>query len=169
MFGKQKTTKTAEEILSLIETLPEEEQEKLRAALTEDEGDAATQDGNDVPVEETAEKTDGEGEDDPVTKAKQTGAPSQEPSKEAQEASEAEAEADGDDAEGEEENADALQAITARLRALEDKFAAFLAERQQEGEGDFGMSPTSEVPAEAEDRSSAIMRGYAGKNAYKYQ
>lgn len=170
MFGKK--TKTADEILSLINDLSDEEKEKLYSALKEEP--EKEESAPEEPAEETAEKvSDSESE---AAEEMQGGVPAEETVE--SDGSETEEKEPAEEAQTEEpivkdDEKDAMNALVARLDALEAELNEMKQKNaeavEKEHDQDFGMNPgIPEGKSEDSERMSAVMRGYAGGNARNY-
>ena len=111
-------------------------------------------------IEETDEEP-AEVEDEEVDEAEEADEPEEETEETEEEVSEA-----PDNATSAPQN-DVLEQFAARLSAIEDMLQKLAGKAT---EGDFGMRP--DVPPQGEPEgtvSDAVLRGYAGANAYKYR
>ena len=111
-------------------------------------------------IEETDEEP-AEVEDEEVDETEETAEPEKETEETEEEVSEA-----PDNATSAPQN-DVLEQFAARLSAIEDMLQKLAGKAT---EGDFGMRP--DVPPQGEPEgtvSDAVLRGYAGANAYKYR
>ena len=73
----------------------------------------------------------------------------------------------------EEDNEDVKQALISRIEALEKTISEMQQNQAeavaQESDQDFGMNPSAPQASEEDNsRMSAVMRGYAGRNANNY-
>lgn len=126
---------------------------------TETEQEEQTDDVDETTeeIEETDEEP-AEVEDEEVDETEETDEPEEETEEEVSEAS--------DSATSAPQN-DVLEQFAARLSAIEDMLQKLAGKAT---EGDFGMRP--DVPPQGEPEgtvSDAVLRGYAGANAYKYR
>lgn len=77
------------------------------------------------------------------------------------------AEAASHDGEEEQAEQDVLKQLAARISALEETIAKFTDSRTDE---DFGMQPVAPPQGDTSEQvNEAVLRGYAGANAYKYR
>lgn len=178
IFGKSKA-RTAEEILKDIEELPDEEREKLRSALNGAEAAPDPETGEqpasppvsgesetEGPAPETVDEPAPETAEEPAETPEQEPEPAQAEETEQAPAAEPEAEAKVDYAE-------AIAALVSRMDAMESALSGLQnakaeAEEKQKDQ-DFGMNPSAPQKGEEDsERMSAVIRGYAGRNAKEY-
>ena len=182
MFGKPKI-KTAEEFLRLLDELPEEEKNKVLSAI------APSEDGAEEPVGPAPDSENPAEESAPPAEDAEAHAPDAQPAEdageqpaavdgEAEEAAEPAAgaetpETEGDGAEVKDDEQDRYEALTARILALEEQFAAMKESQADavaaEESKDFGSAPSAPQGDVGEDRYSAVMRAYAGDKAKNYR
>ena len=129
---------------------------------TETEQEEQTDDDEETTeeIEETDEEP-AEVEDEEVDEAEEADEPEEETEETEEDVSEA-----PDNATSAPQN-DVLEQFAARLSAIEDMLQKLAGKAT---EGDFGMRP--DVPPQGEPEgtvSDAVLRGYAGANAYKYR
>lgn len=195
MFGKPKV-KTAEELLRLLDELPEEEKNKVLSAISkpeekpedaqpsapaeapaEDPAEAAP--AEDAPAEEGSETLDavvGQHADEPAQESAEE--PAQEPAESTEAPAEdpaetpTEAQEQAPDAEVKNDEQDRFEALAARILALEEQLAAMkeahMDAEAAEADKDFGSAPSAPKGPANEDRMSAVMRNYAGDKAKNY-
>lgn len=174
MFGKPKI-KTAEEFLRLLDELPEEEKNKVLSAIVPSEGGAEAPADPAPDAEEPAEESAPPADDaaDPASDAQPSEEAGEQPAAE-EPAAEAETpEAEENDAEVKNDEQDRYEALTARILALEEQFAAMKESQAEavaaEESKDFGSAPSAPQGDVGEDRYSAVMRAYAGDKAKNYR
>lgn len=186
MFGKPKI-RTAEELLRLLDELPEEEKNKVLSALEHSDEGAETPaepaPEAETPAEESAPPAEGAEapapaepaaeEEDEQPAAEEPAADRGEAEEIAEPAAEAETpETDGNEAEVKDDEQDRYEALTARILALEEQFAAMKESQADavaaEESKDFGSAPSAPQGDVGEDRYSAVMRAYAGDKAKNY-
>jgi len=172
MFGKNKT-KTAEEVLDIINGLSVEEKTKLLSALTsvEAEGEAQTEERGEEDV--TAEQTETDVLDESVGEQEHLDGNEDSQSAEDRIDEAEEAEEVSDEPEVKNDDEDRYAALTARIDALEAMFNEYRQSQEQaveeERDQDFGMSPsTPDGGQEDNDRYKRVMRGYAKNNSNQY-
>lgn len=77
------------------------------------------------------------------------------------------AEAASHDGEEEQAEQDVLKQLAARISALEETIAKLT---DSHADGDFGMQPVAPPQGDTSEQiNEAVLRGYAGANAYKYR
>lgn len=174
IFGKKKAS--ADELLKALteamDAMSDDEYDdfidrnaEMFGELEEAVADAKVDETDDVEetteeIEETDEEP-AEVEDEEVDETKETDEPEEEVEETEEEVSEA-----SDSVTNAPQN-DILEQFAARLSAIEDMLQKLAGKAT---EGDFGMRP--DVPPQGEPEgtvSDAVLRGYAGANAYKYR
>lgn len=182
MFGKNRT-KTAEEVLDIINGLSEEEKAKVLFALkppdTEDEAqiDEAEEHIAERGEEDgTADQTETDVLDESVGEQEHLDGNEDSQSTEDR-IDELEGTEEADETSGEpavkNDGEDRYAALTARLDALEAMFNEYRQAQEQAVEEergqDFGMSPsTPDSGQDDNDRYKRVMRGYAKNNSNQY-
>lgn len=186
MFGKNKA-RTAEEILKLIDDLPEEERKNLLSALNEGGADEterseAEQDtqGTEQDLSERSEET---AEETAAEQADSEEAPSNASAEEVvtdEDTSDVDGEAtdetpseQAEEGGSEQDITSVMETITRRIDALEAQLSELKQAQSEavarEGDRDFGLNPSAPQGSDEDDeRYSAVMRGYAGNNARRY-
>ena len=171
MFGKKTT---AEDVLKMFETLSDDEKKKVMDAVkptTEEQIEKAETDmaetGEDSQTEKDRidesvaeqEKEDGD-EDSQTAKDRVDESEGMEKAEEEEETEEPK------------QNSDVMQALVARITAIEEKlsdFEASLADKvSKDHNQDFGSNPSMPKGKEEGKRIADIMYSYAGDNARKY-
>lgn len=183
MFGKPKI-RTAEELLRLLDELPEEEKNKVLTAIAPSEEPVGPAPDSEDPAEESAppaEDAEAPASDaqpvedaDELPAAEESATDDGEAGEAAEPAAEAETpETEGDGAEVKDDEQDRYEALTARILALEEQFAAMKESQADvvaaEESKDFGSVPSAPQGDVGEDRYSAVMHAYAGDKAKNYR
>lgn len=178
LFNKK--PKTAEDILKLIQELPEEEFDKLSDMLLADEDDNGKPDTMEQ-IEKAEEDIEAKGEDTQTEEDRVDESVAEQEKDEGDEDSQ-DAKDRVDEAEGEEKaleekaeesteeeivednKDDVIDALTARITELEEKLAKVV--EHIDGGASFGNhSPELTEGEKEEDEDSPIMRSYYGKSA----